>query len=35
VKAAGAAGVEATGGCDWWLAAVAGRWVVAFLDLLD
>jgi len=35
VKAAGAAGVEATGGCGWWLAAVAGRWVVAFLDLLD
>jgi len=31
VKAA--ADVEAAGGCGWWLAA--GRWVVAFLDLLD
>jgi len=27
--------VKAAGGCGWWLAAAAGRWVVAFLDLLD
>jgi len=32
-----AVGVEAAGGCGcgWWLAVAAGRWVVAFLDLLD
>jgi len=27
--------VKAVGGCGWWLAVAAGRWVVAFLDLLD
>jgi len=27
--------VKAAGGCGWWLAVAAGRWVVAFLDLLD
>jgi len=33
VKAAVDGGVKAAGG--WQLAAAAGRWVVAFLDLLD
>jgi hypothetical protein len=27
--------VKAAGGCGWRLAVAAGRWVVAFLDLLD